>query len=703
MEFYSDASDYDLITPDGYITKIVKSENAAEVEMAIENIPGKFVGFRIDKERVIFNIKSTLAQLGVDGKLLEMELDPKQRSAVVRLHLFSIGEIGHRLLALLDVGAYIGKLFVMDERRRVRDPFYLSRMFGRSDRWGKPLLSLGGMHGSNDLILDKVEGRCIAYLTLKKGVINYKESIYGFLPTMAEALRRQFPLRNMLTICQLFDEEKPRSLEHDGLLLVKTLPLHIRTVFAKVVNELLTPGFVHTSANVLQPDTQESGDIYEFYGASEREITDVPLEFYTLEPYREYVFFSDRDQLQTVIEDPKVFFKAFETAPQPTESRATAFVVKGEQLLNLTAKDWIVRETHLHEFPGSAQVARQALMVERYIEQQPAYPFLKDMEDNFITSQGILLSRYFPSPLMKRMFLSDQVQRLLKGLYFQHPSRSTGIFFSHEDRSFLHDMAIFGIPVFWVDEQSGKILRYVEKQGHESGMFVPLAQVDTFLKATIFGIYGSNLISGNFENELSHLLHGLNEMKLHLDHPLLNPDTPLALLTGGGPGVMEVGNKVAKSVGILSCGNVIDFRVRDLHSFVNEQRQNPYIEAKMTYRLDRLVERQAEFNLDFPIFLMGGIGTDFEFYLEEVRRKVGSIKITPALLFGTKEYWTKKISSNFQCNMDSGTILGSEWISNCFYVVENGKQALEIYHRYLTNQLIVGPAGPIFRDGFGLP
>ena len=36
--------------------------------MVIDAIPGKFVGFRIEKEKVIFNIKSTLAQLGVDGR-----------------------------------------------------------------------------------------------------------------------------------------------------------------------------------------------------------------------------------------------------------------------------------------------------------------------------------------------------------------------------------------------------------------------------------------------------------------------------------------------------------------------------------------------------------------------------------------------------------------------------------------------------------
>ena len=38
-------------------------------------------------------------------------------------------------------------------------------------------------------------------------------------------------------------------------------------------------------------------------------------------------------------------------------------------------------------------------MVERYIQQQPSYPFLKSIDDGHITSEGILLTRSFPSPL----------------------------------------------------------------------------------------------------------------------------------------------------------------------------------------------------------------------------------------------------------------------------------------------------------------
>jgi hypothetical protein len=699
MESYLISSHFDLITPDGYIKKIEKIDDITfDATIFIENISDAFLGFRIDEKNLLFNIKSTLAQIGLDSKELNFEINKKKKTILVTIQFLAHSNLAKHFLQFLSPNMYIGKIFAKEESRKVRDPEYLIRMFSRCDRLSKPLLSFGN-NTKDDLILEKKNGFTIAHLPLKKGVIKYSNEIESFFSALSKILKyKNFPTRDLLKIYQNFDENQKREVKLNQILLVKSNPLYIRTAFAKVKEDFLPIGFHHTSACILEPNTFESGDIYEFYGNSTEEIKSVPLEFYTLEPHREFVFFEDRDQLQASLEDPKKLFHAFDTAPIPKEHLASVFIVKGTQLENLKPEDWIKRDPQKHEFPGLDQPQRQSLLVENYIKEQSAYPFLKAMEDNLITSQGILLSRYFPSPLLKKILLSDLVQRNLKGIYFKYPSRSMDDFFSQEDRAFLLDLYKFAIPVYWVDQTSKQILQYIVKPHKDSGMFVPLNLIEKFIKATFFGVYGSNLIEGSFENELEKLLIGIKELKEKVNHPLLCKNTPLALLTGGGPGAMNIGNKVAKKLDLISCANIADFRSKGNN--VNEQLINPYIDAKMTYTLDRLVERQAEFHLDFPIILMGGVGSDFEYSLEEVKRKTGACEATPVLLFGQKDYWIKKVTSRFQINLKTKTIKGSEWISNCFYCIQTADQGIRIYKDFFEKKLKIGKSGPIYEDGF---
>ena len=114
------------------------------------------------------------------------------------------------------------------------------------------------------------------------------------------------------------------------------------------------------------------------------------------------------------------------------------------------------------------------------------------------------------------------------------------------------------------------------------------------------------------------------------------------------------------------------------------------------------MERQSEFGLDFPIFLTGGIGTDFEYALEEVRRKVGTIPLHPMILFGTEEHYMNKIGRRFRENRQSGTIKGSEWISNVPYVVKTAAEALEVYRRFFAGTLAIGGGAPANDRGFVL-
>jgi predicted Rossmann-fold nucleotide-binding protein len=690
----------DLTTPDGKIETIrFIHESKAIATVSIESIFDRFVGFDLPKELIFFNLKSTLAQLGLEGIGQSYDLNKKEKTALIEVELIAYSSVARSILPLLSKGAYIGKLFAADDRRKVRDPDYLMRMLGRSDWKGRPLLSLGGLEGGKELILEKNDGRTVAFLALQDGTLNYEMTVYSFLPTLAKALHHNISnTRALLHLHQYWEAGAPRIISPNEILLVKTAPLHIRTVHARVVQSLLPQGYHHTSANILQPDTFASGDIYELYGNSQQVVDDIPLEFFTLEPHKEHVFFTDRDQLIASLEDPQALYEAFQTAPGPIHHLAAVFLVKGTQLKALTPEDWVTSDPLKHEFPGLAHPSRQALLAEKYIENQPQYPFLKALETGLITSQGVLLCRHFPTPLLKRMLLNDLVARGLKRIYFQYPSATHGSFFSHEDRSLLLDLAKFGIPVYWVDLDSKNILQFVLRFEKDSGFFVPLHLVETFRKATFFGVYGSNLEKGNFELELRTLLQGILDLRGQVNHPLLSETTPLALVTGGGPGAMEVGNRVAKELGILSCANIVDFRTKG--AVVNEQKQNSYIDAKMTYRTDRLVERQAEFYLDFPIVLPGGIGTDFEYALEEVRRKTGACPAHPVLLMGPASYWKEKITSRFQINQAMKTIQGSEWVSNCFYSIETAEQGLSIYKLFFENKLPIGKDGPIYADGF---
>ena len=138
MSAFLESTHYDLITPDGTITDLKRlSETEMEGTVFIEKISPLFVGFHIDPSFVYFNIKSTLAQVGLDGIGQEYHLDFNVRAAEIKVLFRAIDPIGKEMLKLLKPGAWVGKLFAADERRRVRDPDYLSRMFGRSDRWGQ--------------------------------------------------------------------------------------------------------------------------------------------------------------------------------------------------------------------------------------------------------------------------------------------------------------------------------------------------------------------------------------------------------------------------------------------------------------------------------------------------------------------------------------------------------------------------------------
>jgi uncharacterized protein (TIGR00730 family) len=107
-----------------------------------------------------------------------------------------------------------------------------------------------------------------------------------------------------------------------------------------------------------------------------------------------------------------------------------------------------------------------------------------------------------------------------------------------------------------------------------------------------------------------------------------------AVVTGGGPGVMEAANRGAQEGGGLSVG----FNIELPH----EQGSNPYLD--ISYTFDHFYARKVCFvrpSEGFVIF-PGGFGTLDELYESLTLIQTGKIESFPVVLFGS-DYWGEMI------------------------------------------------------------
>jgi uncharacterized protein (TIGR00730 family) len=143
--------------------------------------------------------------------------------------------------------------------------------------------------------------------------------------------------------------------------------------------------------------------------------------------------------------------------------------------------------------------------------------------------------------------------------------------------------------------------------------------------------------------------------------------TPIYVCTGGGPGIMEAGNRGAHEAGGKSLGlNIV---------LPHEQLPNAYITPELCFRFHYFALRKMHFLMRSVALVCfpGGFGTLDELFETMTLIQTGKCRRRPILLFG-QDFWTRLI--NFDLLIETGMINAGD--VELFRFVETAEQAWQV-------------------------
>ncbi|MGB0959167.1 MAG: TIGR00730 family Rossman fold protein, partial [Halocynthiibacter sp.] len=143
------------------------------------------------------------------------------------------------------------------------------------------------------------------------------------------------------------------------------------------------------------------------------------------------------------------------------------------------------------------------------------------------------------------------------------------------------------------------------------------------------------------------------------------------IVTGGGPGVMEAGNRGAADAGGASIGlNIV---------LPHEQAPNEYVTPDLSFNFHYFAIRKMHFLMRAKAIAVfpGGFGTLDEMFEALTLIQTKRMEPIPFLLFG-ESFWKKII--NWEALADAGTI--SDEDLNLFHFVDTGAEAAAIIENW---------------------
>ena len=140
-----------------------------------------------------------------------------------------------------------------------------------------------------------------------------------------------------------------------------------------------------------------------------------------------------------------------------------------------------------------------------------------------------------------------------------------------------------------------------------------------------------------------------------------------SIITGGGPGIMEAGNRGARDAGAVSIGLDIELP--------HEQFENPYVDVGLNFHYffarKVMFVRYASAFVVFP----GGFGTLDELFEAATLRQTGKIRHFPIVLFGSS-YWAGLVDWLLGTMAQRGYISVED--AECLLVTDSVSEVLRI-------------------------
>lgn len=173
----------------------------------------------------------------------------------------------------------------------------------------------------------------------------------------------------------------------------------------------------------------------------------------------------------------------------------------------------------------------------------------------------------------------------------------------------------------------------------------------------------------------AHLTHWYREAQAFAravtERSIASGNHQFVVCTGGGPGIMEAGNRGAQEAGGLSIGlNIV---------LPHEQEPNPYITPDLCFNFHYFAIRKMHFLMRARVIAVfpGGMGTMDEMFEALTLIQTGRMNRIPFLLFN-RAFWEALI--NWDVLVDAGTIAREDL--DLITYVETAEEALAVMNAW---------------------